>query len=151
MTCGHRFTTRERVEETLPTVIKRDGNKQPFDRHKLLEGLRLACRKRPIRPEQLEGIVARIEQWASTRGDRELHSRQIGDRVMHHLHDLDQVAYVRFASVYRSFDTVEQFEQLLREMEKAEKVDPVGQRTLFGAVDGDDDDRSEGQPGGAVA
>jgi transcriptional repressor NrdR len=146
MTCGHRFTTRERVEETLPTVIKRDGSKQPFDRHKLLEGLRLACRKRPIRPDQLENIVAQIEQWASTRGDRELHSRQIGDRIMHHLHDLDQVAYVRFASVYRSFDTVEQFENLLREMEKAEKVDPAGQRTLFGTADGDDDERREGQP-----
>jgi transcriptional repressor NrdR len=130
----------------LPTVIKRDGSKQPFDRHKLLEGLRLACRKRPIRPEQLESIVSAIEQWASTRGDRELHSRQIGDRVMHHLHDLDQVAYVRFASVYRSFDTVEQFEHLLREMEKAEKVDPAGQRTLFGAVEGGDDERSEGHP-----
>ena len=116
MTCGHRFTTRERVEETLPTVIKRDGSKQPFDRHKLLEGLRLACRKRPIRPEQLENIVAQIEQWASTRGDRELHSRQIGDRVMHHLHDLDQVAYVRFASVYRMFDNVEEFIKAIEDL-----------------------------------
>lgn len=131
-TCGHRFTTRERIEETLPTVIKRDQSKQPFDRHKVLEGLKLACRKRPIRADQLEDVVRQIEQWASTRGDRELHSREIGARIMHHLHELDQVAYVRFVSVYRSFDTVEEFEHLLHEMEKAEKVDPEGQRTLFG-------------------
>ena len=132
--CGHRFTTRERIEETLPTVVKRDGAKQPFDRNKILKGLQLACRKRPIRPEQLEEVVQRVEQWASTRGDRELHAAEIGERIMHHLYDLDEVAYVRFVSVYRSFDTVAEFEHLLHEMEKAEKVDPEGQRTLFEAV-----------------
>jgi transcriptional repressor NrdR len=129
--CGHRFTTRERIEESLPTVVKRDGSKQPFDRKKLLRGLEAACRKRPIRPDQLEGIVQAIEQWSATRGDREIHAAEVGDRIAHHLHELDPVAYVRFVSVYRSFESVAEFERLLHEMEKAEKTDPEGQRTLF--------------------
>ena len=132
--CGHRFTTHERIEETLPLVVKRDGSKQTFDRKKILLGLELACRKRPIRREHLEAIVQQLEQWSATRGDREIHAAEIGERIMHHLHELDQVAYVRFVSVYRSFHTVEEFEHLLHEMEKAEAVDPAGQRTLFEAA-----------------
>lgn len=132
--CGHRFTTFERIEENLPIVIKRAGSRQPFDRIKLLEGLKHACRKRPVKPEQLETIVAQIEQWAGTRGDREVHATEIGERAMHYLHDIDPVAYVRFVSVYRSFESVEEFERLLHEMEKAERVDPEGQRTLFEAA-----------------
>ncbi len=141
-TCGHRFTTRERIEEQLTTVIKRTGEKQAFDRNKVRRGLELATRKRPVRPEQLDSIVTRIEQWAGTRGDREIHSAEIGERIGHHLHELDPVAYIRFVSVYRSFESVEEFERLLHEMEKAERVDPEGQRTLFepppdeGAPDG---------------
>lgn len=133
-TCGHRFTTHERIEEARPVVIKRDGSRQPFDRDKLLRGLQLACRKRPVRREQLDSIVLQVEQWSSTRGDRELYAAEIGDRVMHHLHALDEVAYVRFVSVYRSFESVAEFSDLLREMEKAEKVDVEGQRTLFEAL-----------------
>ena len=129
--CGHRFTTHERIEETLPMVVKRDGSKQPFDRDKLLRGLQLACRKRPVRRDRLEAIVQQVEQWSSTRGDRELHAAEIGERVMHLLYELDEVAYVRFVSVYRSFESVAEFSDLLREMEKAERVDPEGQRTLF--------------------
>jgi transcriptional repressor NrdR len=87
-----------------------------------------------VRQEQLEIIVGHIEQWAFTRGDREVHAAEIGERTMHYLHDLDPVAYVRFASVYRSFESVEEFGHLLTEMEKAEHVDPVGQRTLFEAA-----------------
>jgi transcriptional repressor NrdR len=132
--CGHRFTTRERIEETLPTIVKRDGSKQPFDRKKLLRGLEVACRKRGVTREQLEGVVSAIEQWSMTRGDREIHAAEIGERIMHHLHELDPVAYVRFVSVYRSFESVEEFERLLREMEKAEKTDLEGQRTLFEAA-----------------
>jgi len=132
--CGHRFTTFERIEENLPIVIKRGGGRQPFDRNKLLMGLKLACRKRPVKNEQLEAIVAQIEQWAFTRGDREVHAAEIGEQTMHYLHELDPVAYVRFASVYRSFESVEEFERLLREMEKAERVDTAGQRTLFEAA-----------------
>lgn len=132
--CGHRFTTFERIEETLPLVVKRDGGKQPFDREKLLRGLEAACRKRPVRRDQLEAILQQLELWSSTRGDREIHSAEIGERVMHHLHELDEVAYVRFVSVYRSFESIEEFEHLLHEMEKAERVDPEGQRTLFEAA-----------------
>lgn len=121
-------------------MVKRDATKQPFDRKKILRGLELACRKRPVKREQLESVVQQIEQWSQTRGDREIHAAEIGGRIMHHLHELDMVAYVRFVSVYRSFDTVEEFEHLLHEMEKAQRVDPVGQRSLFeGASPGDGD------------
>jgi len=114
-------------------VIKRGGGKQAFDRDKLLRGLQLACRKRPVRREQLDAVVQQVEQWSATRGDREIYAAEIGDRVMHHLHMLDEVAYVRFVSVYRSFESVAEFSALLHEMEKAETVDLEGQRTLFDA------------------
>lgn len=132
--CGHRFTTRERIDETLPMVLKRTGERQPFDRSKIRRGLDIACRKRGVASEALDRIVAQIETWASTKGDREVESEAIGDRIMHHLYALDQVAYVRFVSVYRSFESIEEFEHLLREMQKAERVDIEGQRTLFPEV-----------------
>ncbi len=123
--CGHRFTTHERIEETLPVVIKRDGSKQAFDRGKLLRGLQLACRKRGVRRERLESIVQQVEQWSSTRGDRELHAAEIGERVMHHLYELDEVAYVRFVSVYRSFESVAEFSELLREMDAVSESEEI--------------------------
>jgi transcriptional repressor NrdR len=129
--CGHRFTTRERISEALPTVVKRSGERQSFDSSKILRGLQAACRKRPVPTEQLEGIVRAVEQWASTRGERGVTSEAIGEQMMHYLYALDQVAYVRFVSVYRSFESIEEFEQLLHEMEKAERVNVEGQRTLF--------------------
>jgi len=133
--CGHRFTTRERIDEAVPIVIKRDGTRQPFDREKIMRGLEAACRKRPVKRDRLESIVSTVEQWSATRGDREIFAAEIGERIMHHLHELDAVAYVRFVSVYRSFESVEEFEHLLQEMEKAEKVDVEGQRTLFEAAE----------------
>ena len=142
--CAHRFTTHERIEENLPQVIKRDGTKQPFDRKKLMLGLEHATRKRPVRREQLEAIVLQVEQWCTTRGDREIPAAEIGARIMHHLHELDPVAYVRFVSVYRSFESVEEFENLLHVMEKAEKTDPEGQRTLFETLA----EKNERKPGG---
>lgn len=129
--CGHRFTTRERIDETLPMVLKRTGERQPFDRSKIRRGLDIACRKRGVPSEALDRIVAQIETWACTKGDREVESEAIGERIMHHLYAIDQVAYVRFVSVYRSFESIEEFEHLLREMQKAERVDIEGQRTLF--------------------
>ena len=129
--CGHRFTTYERIETTLPVVVKRSGAKQAFDRNKILGGLQLACRKRPVDEEQLETIVAAVEQWAATRGEKEIRADEIGDRIMLLLRPIDAVAYVRFVSVYRSFTTVEEFSHLLREMEKAGQIDPEGQRRLF--------------------
>ena len=129
--CGHRFTTYERIETTLPVVVKRSGAKQAFDRNKILGGLQLACRKRPVDEEQLEALVAAVEQWAATRGEKEIRADEIGDRIMQLLRPIDAVAYVRFVSVYRSFTTVEEFSHLLREMEKASQVSPEGQRKLF--------------------
>ncbi len=147
--CGHRFTTHERIEEAVPMVLKRDGSKQPFDREKLMRGLEAACLKRPVRREQIEAIVQRVEQWSATRGDREIEASEIGVRVMHHLHELDEVAYVRFVSVYRSFESVEEFEHLLHEMEKAEATDPEGQRTLFEAAAAEEDKKRAGGGGNA--
>lgn len=129
--CGHRFTTRERIDETLPMVLKRTGDRQPFDRTKIRRGLDIACRKRGIPSDALDRLVTQIETWASTRGEREVSSEALGERIMHHLYGLDQVAYVRFVSVYRSFESIDEFEHLLREMQKAERVDIEGQRTLF--------------------
>ncbi len=131
--CGHRFSTKERIEEALPSVMKRDGTRQSFDRKKLSRGIQLACRKRPVSDEEIERVVQAIERWAGTRGDRDVPADHVGERVMHHLHELDAVAYVRFVSVYQSFETVEEFEELLGEMEKAERVNVEGQRTLFDA------------------
>ncbi len=139
--CGHRFTTRERIEETLPVVSKRNGDKEPFDRNKIRRSLQIACQKRGLARERLDETVLKIEQWAATLGGGDLDSRAIGERITHHLYGLDQVAYVRFVSVYRSFNSIAEFEHLLREMEKAEKVDIEGQRTLFdGAVARDTND-----------
>ena len=129
--CGHRFTTYERIEISLPVVVKRGGAKQAFDRQKLLAGLKSACRKRPVEDDALDAIVGQVEQWAATRGEKEIQAEEIGERVMQHLHALDAVAYVRFVSVYRSFSSVQEFAHLLQEMEKAAAVSPEGQRTLF--------------------
>ena len=143
--CGHRFTTHERIDETLPVVVKRGGNRQPFDGGKLMLGLEHATRKRGVRREQLQKIVQQVEQWVATRGKPEIHVAEIGERVMHHLHQLDEVAYVRFVSVYRSFESVQEFERLLHEMEKAESVDPEGQRTLFEAKSREAADESKSE------
>ncbi|MFO0757784.1 MAG: transcriptional regulator NrdR [Byssovorax sp.] len=107
--CGRRFTTYERVEDTLPTVVKKDGRREPFDRQKLTRGLRIACIKRPVPIERIETIVDAIEHEAQDSERREITSAELGERVMHHLRDLDAVAYVRFASVYRSFRDIDEF------------------------------------------
>jgi len=101
--CGRRFTTYERWEETPLMVIKKDGRREPFQRQKILTGLMKACEKRPIPVAVLEQIVDDIEREARQRGDTEITSRQIGERVMEALRGIDEVAYVRFASVYREF------------------------------------------------
>jgi transcriptional repressor NrdR len=107
--CKQRFTTYERVEYTLPTVVKKDGQRVPFDREKVLRGLRVACNKRPVSPDQMEAQVETIERELAERGDREVPSLWIGERVMALLKDLDAVAYVRFASVYKSFRDIDEF------------------------------------------
>ena len=102
--CAHRFTTFERIEFRLPTILKRDGRRQPFSREKLLAGLRLACRKRPITEDQLEDVVVRVEKELSRRADREVPTSELGDIALSALRELDAVAYLRFASVYRAFE-----------------------------------------------
>lgn len=121
--CGRRFTTYERVAQELPYVIKRDGRREPFSREKVLSGLRKACEKRPISIDVLERIVDRIEAWIQEQGKREVSSVEIGERVMEELKRLDEVAYVRFASVYRQFKDISQFMDELRGLlEKREGV-----------------------------
>jgi transcriptional repressor NrdR len=120
--CQRRFTTYERVEETLPLVIKKDGRRETFDRGKILAGLQKACEKRPISVEVLEKLIDRIEQRLQDAGEREVHSRQIGEQIMQELQNLDEVAYVRFASVYRSFKDVNEFMSEVKELlEKGQK------------------------------
>lgn len=114
--CGRRFTTYERVAEELPYVVKRDGRREPFSREKILNGLRKACEKRPVSIDVLERVIDRIEAWAHERGGREIKAIEIGERVMEELKELDEVAYVRFASVYRQFKDINQFMEELKEL-----------------------------------
>lgn len=114
--CQRRFTTYERIEETLPLVIKKDGRREAFDRGKILAGLHKACEKRPIGVEILEKLVDRVEQRLEEGGEREVPSRQIGEQIMEELQKLDEVAYVRFASVYRSFKDVNEFMNEVKEL-----------------------------------
>lgn len=107
--CKKRFTTYEYIEETPLMVIKKDGRREPFDRNKLLAGIVKACEKRPISMERLEKLVNSIEQNIQKDFQREVRSKAIGELVMKKLYDLDEVAYVRFASVYRQFKDVNQF------------------------------------------
>jgi transcriptional repressor NrdR len=107
--CSRRFTTYERVEEVLPLVVKKDGRRELFDRQKLLAGLRRACDKRAVAIERLETIVDAIERDLIEAGDKEVSAQAVGEKVMAHLRDLDDIAYVRFASVYRSFRDLDEF------------------------------------------
>ncbi len=116
LSCGKRFTTYEHVEEERLMVIKKDGRREPFDRNKLLGGLLKACEKRPISMDQIENLVDEIERDISRQAEREVPSRQIGERVMQRLHELDPIAYVRFASVYREFKDAEQFMRELNDL-----------------------------------
>jgi len=114
--CGRRFTTYERVEEVLPLVVKRDGRREMFDRQKVLAGMRRACEKRPISLEQIESAVDQIERDLIDSGDKEVVSTAVGERVMNHLRKLDDIAYVRFASVYRSFRDLDEFRAELEKL-----------------------------------
>lgn len=107
--CKRRFTTYERVELVLPSIVKKDGKRQPFVREKVLRSLRVACSKRPVSSEQLDEMAGSIEQELSLLGEKEVPANQIGERVMNRLKQLDEVAYVRFASVYKSFRDIDEF------------------------------------------
>ena len=113
--CEKRFTTYERVEEVLPLVVKKDGRREAFDRLKMISGFRKACEKRPISLEQIEIAVANIESELMESGEKEVSAIAVGESVMTHLRTLDDIAYVRFASVYRSFRDID---ELREEVEK---------------------------------
>ncbi|HSM92721.1 MAG TPA: transcriptional regulator NrdR [Anaeromyxobacteraceae bacterium] len=109
LACGRRFTTYERIDEILPQIVKKDGRRETYDRDKIVKGLEIACQKRPVSREQIEALVAAVERQLQEVGDREVRSSVIGETVMARLKDLDPVAYVRFASVYREFRDVKDF------------------------------------------
>jgi len=121
--CKRRFTTYERIEEILPMVVKKDGRREPFDRNKILAGLKKACEKRPISTATIDAVTDRIEKRIQEMGETEIPSRTIGEELMKELHQLDQVAYVRFASVYREFKDIDQFMDELKTLarERQEK------------------------------
>jgi transcriptional repressor NrdR len=122
--CKRRFTTYERVEEAAQMVVKKDNRREPYERNKLIAGVVKACEKRPVSMEVIEQLADRIEASVAERGEKEVPSSYIGSAVMSELHRLDQVAYVRFASVYRSFKDIEEFMRELEEMIARRKQDP---------------------------
>ena len=119
--CARRYTTYERIEQSPIRVVKKDGSRQPFDRRKILSGMMKACEKRPISFDNLEQIVTRIERQVTEQFDREVPSTFMGRLVMRELRKVDQVAYVRFASVYRDFKDVAEFMDEIRPMLKTGK------------------------------
>ncbi len=119
--CEKRFTTYEYVEQVPLLVVKRDGRRQPFDRKKIIAGLMKACEKRPVSVDKMEEITGEIERAIQRKYDREVNSKEIGELIMEKLAALDEVAYVRFASVYRQFRDVNQFMSELQGMLKKDK------------------------------
>jgi len=109
LSCQKRFTTHENIEETMPAIIKKDSRREMYDRKKIFEGLRKACQKRDISMEKLDEVTDRIERSLLERGVKEIPSSEVGEKIMQELHELDAVAYVRFASVYRSFKDMTDF------------------------------------------
>jgi transcriptional repressor NrdR len=122
--CSRRFTTYERVEEMMPLVVKKDGRRESYDRIKVINGLKRACEKRPVSINTIETITDRIERALQERGEKEIQSSVIGETLMRELHDTDPVAYVRFASVYRSFKDISEFMVELEELLKERKGGP---------------------------
>lgn len=116
LSCDKRFSTYERAEIRLPQVVKKNGSRVDFDREKLSASLWLSLRKRPVTVESVEAAIARIEEKLLTLGEREILSEKVGEMVMRELKKLDKVAYVRFASVYRNFEDVDEFSELVREV-----------------------------------
>lgn len=118
LACRHRFTTYERMEAPRLFVVKKDGRREQYNREKLLIGLRKACEKRPISEAQLEEVVASIERELFARGETEVPTAMVGEKIMEALKDLDKVAYIRYASVYRAFRDVESFQAELSQLLK---------------------------------
>ena len=119
MNCIDRFTTYEKLERSLPLLIKKDGRREEFDREKIILGVRKACQKRPVSTKDIEDLVDRVEQHLQEMGEKEVHAVKVGEKVIREIYNLDDVAYVRFASVYRSFKDVNEFMVELKEVLKS--------------------------------
>ena len=118
LSCKRRVTTYERFDDVLPMVIKKDGRREAYDRRKVLSGLRKACEKRSISHATIEGVADRIEKKLQEQGESEIPSQPIGELVMVELHQLDPVAYVRFASVYREFKDIQEFSETIKTLDQ---------------------------------
>ncbi|WP_233864248.1 transcriptional regulator NrdR [Paraburkholderia adhaesiva] len=121
--CDKRFTTYERVELSMPAVVKKDGSRTEFDRRKIAASMQLALRKRPVAADAIDAAVARIEYQLLGSGEREVRSERLGELVMAELRELDMVAFVRFASVYRRFEDVSEFEDVIGEFRRSSSAD----------------------------
>lgn len=125
--CSRRFTTYEQIEDVRVMVVKRDGRREPFDRHKVLRSMTVACEKRPVPMDVLESMTDAVEREVFEAGVTEIDSADIGEKVMEALRRVDQVAYVRFASVYRQFEDVGQFKEIVDVLGRQRRTD--GRRT----------------------
>ena len=121
VTCEKRFTTYERVDLKMPRLVKKDGSRTDFDRDKLMGSMMLALRKRPVATDEVEGAVDRVVERLRSLGEREVSTTRVGDFVMRELAKLDKIAYIRFASVYRNFETPEEFREAVQEVKAAKK------------------------------
>jgi len=119
--CSRRFTTYERLEEVLPMVIKKDGRRESFNRDKIIEGIKKSCQKRPVSVTKIEEFVDSLEVYFQELGKKEVESKEIGERVINNLKDWDEVAYVRFASVYRQFKDINEFMNELEDILKSRR------------------------------
>jgi transcriptional repressor NrdR len=128
LTCNFRFTTFERVQLRELIVIKRNGRRVPFDRDKLLRSVQIALRKRPVEPERVEQMVSKIVRELESQGESEISSETIGEAVMTHLREMDDVAYVRFASVYKNFREPKDFKDALAELSGEDEAKPATAR-----------------------
>lgn len=137
--CGERFTTLERASLRMPYVVKSDGEREGFNEDKLRAGMLRALEKRPVDLDAVEAALHRIQHQLLTCGDREIASRRIGEWVMQELSDLDQVAYVRFASVYRSFQDLDEFSEEVRRLQNQPSASVKKQQMSLLDGDGDDD------------
>ncbi|MEM5401517.1 MULTISPECIES: transcriptional regulator NrdR [Paraburkholderia] len=126
--CDKRFTTYERVELAMPSIVKKDGSRTEFDRRKIMASMQLALRKRPVAADAIDAAVARIEYQLLGSGEREVRSERLGELVMDELRELDKVAFVRFASVYRRFEDVSEFEDVIEEFRRAGANNPAKKR-----------------------
>ena len=126
--CDKRFTTYERVELSLPSVVKKDGSRTEFDRRKIMASMQLALRKRPVAADAVDAAASRIEYQLLGSGEREVRSERLGELVMNELRALDTIAYVRFASVYRRFEDVSEFEDVIEEFRRAGANNPTKKR-----------------------